>query len=77
MCSSARHVSMGFTNQEFPAGIHMCLIYNNEEERRQTIARFLAAGLTDGERVGYFADESSPEQVLEMLEALYGTLGEA
>ena len=29
-----RDVSMGFSDQKFPAGTHMCLIYDDDEERR-------------------------------------------
>jgi len=41
----------------------MCLIYNDERERRQIISRFLEAGLREGERVAYFADLMSVDDV--------------
>ena len=34
MCQE--HVSMGFTKQTFPAGTHMCLIYNDDAELFET-----------------------------------------
>jgi hypothetical protein len=54
---------MGFTEQAFPAGTHMCFIYSDDAERRSLIAKFLAAGFTSGEKVGYFADSATPEEV--------------
>lgn len=70
MCGQKRTVPMGFTEEQFPSGTHMCLIYNNEEERRQVIFQFLASGLASGERVGYFADMMNPGQVVELLEEI-------
>ena len=49
-------VDLGFTPERFPAGTHMCFIYNDERERRALISRYLEAGIDGGERVGYFAD---------------------
>lgn len=54
--SDTNQVDLGFTTEHFPAGTHMCFIYNNEQERRETIARYLESGLGSGELVGYFAD---------------------
>ena len=62
MCSQT-NVNLGFTNEGFPPGTHMCLIYSNEDERRNVISQFLNSGLSENERVGYFADEMSPEEV--------------
>lgn len=49
-------VDLGFTSERFPAGTHMCFIYNDEEERCEVISRYLGAGIAGGELVGYFAD---------------------
>jgi len=38
------------------SGTHLCLIYNDEEERREVVARFVEEGLSGGERVAYFSD---------------------
>lgn len=60
-------VQMGFTETPFPEGAHMCLIYDNDEQRDKIISRFLAAGLGRGEQVGYFADRTPPEAVRKWL----------
>jgi hypothetical protein len=56
-------VDLGFTRETFPAGTHMCLIYSSDEERGEIIARYLESGLKTGERVAYFADALSPDEV--------------
>ncbi|HLN25323.1 MAG TPA: MEDS domain-containing protein, partial [Patescibacteria group bacterium] len=53
-------------SQTHPAGIHLCYIYNDDEERRQVMARFVNTGIDAGELVAYFADvEGSVEEYLE------------
>jgi hypothetical protein len=51
-------VYLGFTRKKYPAGTHMCFIYDSEAERDRTMARFLIAGVERGERVAYFADRT-------------------
>ncbi len=67
MCSTAKDVFMGFTQERFPAGTHMCLIYSDEDERRKIISKFLKGGLINSEKVSYFADEMSQEEVKDWL----------
>ncbi len=56
MCQARHDVSFGFTRQKFPPGMHICYLYNNENERRHTIAQFIQSGLLAGEKVGCLAD---------------------
>ncbi len=58
---------MGFTKESFPAGTHMCLIYSSEIERRKIIGRFLESGIRGKEKVSYFADTMTPEEVRQWL----------
>ena len=44
------------------SGTHLCLLYENEEERREVIARFIELGIAGNERVAYFA-ETDPELI--------------
>jgi hypothetical protein len=62
MDQARRQVPMGFTDETFPAGTHMCLIYDNDDARRQLIGKFLDAGLCEGEKVAYFADTATPAE---------------
>ena len=63
MSTVKKEAAMGFTKERFPAGTHMCLIYDDENERRKLIAKFLGAGLREREKVAYFADTMPPADV--------------
>lgn len=70
MNNAERKVSMGFTAEQFPAGTHMCYIYNDDKERKELIARFLESGLNEKEKVGYFVDTLSPDEMRAQLREL-------
>lgn len=70
MCGFRKEVSMGFTRDLFPEGTHMCLIYDNEEQRKKIISRFMATGIALGEQVGYFADTTTPQEVKAWMEEM-------
>ena len=65
-----KEVSMGFTRDLFPEGTHMCLIYDNEEQRKKIISQFMATGITLGEQVGYFADTTTLQEVKAWMEEM-------
>ncbi len=67
MIDQEREMSMGFTQEVLPECHHVCLIYDNEEQRRKIVSEYLAAGLKQGEFVGYFADATPREDVLAWL----------
>jgi hypothetical protein len=52
-----------------PAGLHVCLIYDNEDERQEIVYRFIESGLRAGERVSYFAEQMAPAEVLAWLQS--------
>jgi hypothetical protein len=54
---------MGFTEETFPQGTHMCLIYDDDNERRGLISKFLGAGIRGGEKVAYFVDTITTDEV--------------
>jgi len=58
-----KDVSLEFTGELFPEVNHMCMIFDNEEQRRKIVAKFLAAGLKRGELIRYIADVATPEEV--------------
>lgn len=63
---AAKHlVSLGFTAEQFPAGTHMCYIYNDDQERQKLVSKFVASGLQGHEKVGYFVDLLSPQEMRE------------
>jgi hypothetical protein len=60
-------VSLGFDTEPWPAGTHMCMIFDDDAERRAVIARFLQAGLEANEAVSYLVDTLSPEELKQSL----------
>jgi hypothetical protein len=56
-------ILMGFTKEFFPQGAHVCLIYDNEEQRKKIVSEYMAAGLRQGEQVRYFTDTTTPDEI--------------
>lgn len=63
MSKPERIISLGFTAELFPAGTHMCYIYNDDTERRNVVSKYIESGLRGHEQVGYFVDLVSPLDV--------------
>jgi hypothetical protein len=59
-----QEVDLGFTQERFAKGVHMCLIFDEEGYRRKIVSEFLAAGLKHGEQVRYMADVSTAQDVV-------------
>lgn len=64
------HIPMGFTDGTFSPGIHMCYIYNDENERNSIIYRFLESGLLHGENVLCLMDTNTVDEMKERQAAL-------
>jgi hypothetical protein len=62
-------ISLGFDPGTYPAGTHMCLIFNDDEERRRVIAEFVRSGLEGHEQVRYYVDSMTPEELKKSLRA--------
>ena len=63
----ARTISLGFAEERFPAGIHVCQIFQDDDERQDSLLRFLLAGLQAGERTSCFSDRATESIVSEFL----------
>lgn len=63
MNSQPQEMDMGFTKERFPEGIHMCLIFDRDDDRQRIISEYMSAGLKQGEQVRYFTDISNPEDI--------------
>jgi hypothetical protein len=56
-------MDLGFTTEIVPDCHHLCLIYDNEEQRQKIVSAYLAAGIQHGEMVRYFTDETAPQDI--------------
>lgn len=53
----------GVTQEIIPECHHVCLIFDNEEQRRKIVSEYLATGLRQGELVRYFADTTAAQEL--------------
>lgn len=56
--------------QIFPEGMHLCYVFNDDEERVKTMAKFLANSLATGQKVLSIVDTISPHDLRKELKAL-------
>lgn len=57
------NIPMGFTQEVLPECHHLCLIYDDDEQRRKIVSEYLAAGIKHGEIVRYFADTTASDDI--------------
>ncbi len=65
-----RQISLGFSDQEFPEGQHICYIYNDDEERLEVMAKYLKSGMEAQEKLLYLVDAMTSEEMLEYLKKI-------
>jgi len=68
--TTRRQISLGFTETRVEEGQHICYIYNDDDERKRTIAKFLESGLLENEKVLYLVDDMTPNEMVEELQRL-------
>lgn len=59
MNDKSEGISLGFTPQEFPPGIHVCQIISDDSEAEEAVLQFLLSGLRAGERASCFSERVS------------------
>ncbi|HJV79374.1 MEDS domain-containing protein [Noviherbaspirillum sp.] len=70
MSADKRHIHLGFTHEDYQEGIHICYLYNNDEERRRFLHAFISSGIADRESIDYLADVSTPEDLERVIDDL-------
>ena len=70
MCRSYRDISLGFSDERFREGHHIIYVYNDDWERKRTMARYLQRGLNENEKVLYLVDDISPDEMRNELKEL-------
>ncbi|MBN2637452.1 MAG: MEDS domain-containing protein [Bacteroidales bacterium] len=58
MKKSNRPPSLISQNFHYPGTCHVCLIYDDDEQRRKIVSEYLSTGLQQGEVVRYFSDKT-------------------
>lgn len=67
MTSSHQTISLGFTNQSFPPGVHICQIFSSDDERQESLLKFILSGLQSKERTCCFSDNATEQAIGEFL----------
>ncbi len=70
MSEPGRHVCLGFTDEAYPPGTHICYLYNDDEERRQILPLYAREALLGREAFSYVADVPSRAELAQALERL-------
>ena len=60
-------VSLGFTDEKVPVGTHLCLVFTKDEERVDSLLKFLLSGLQAGERTACFSEKLTEDTLREYL----------
>ena len=71
MAHTHQTISLGFTNQSFPPGVHICQIISSDDERQESLLKFISSGLQSKERTTCVSDKAT-EQVVEEFLSNYG-----
>jgi len=62
--NALRAVPLGFTEESVAPGIHFCYIYNDDAQRRKTIAKFLKSGLLGKQKILCLHDTQTAGEIL-------------
>ena len=70
MAATRRDISLGFTPERLHEGLHVCYLFDDDEERLRVMAPFLQSGLDDREKVLYLVDQMTPAAMIRRLDGL-------
>ena len=70
MTEACRHICLGFTEERYPEGTHICYLYNSDEERRRILPLFARHALLEQDAFDYLADVPTRAQLPEAIDRL-------
>ena len=70
MAQARRHICLGFTDEPYPEGTHICYFYNDEDERRRILPLFARQALLEHDSFDYLADVATRAELPRALDAL-------
>lgn len=59
----SKKISLGFTDQKFEPGVHICQIYDDEDERHNALVDYVISGLEGGENTACFTEKETDVSV--------------
>jgi hypothetical protein len=70
MSDERRHICLGFTDERYPAGTHICYLYTDDDERRRILPLFARQALLEHDSFDYLADVDSSAELPRVLAEL-------
>lgn len=61
-------ISLGFTKQQFEPGVHICQIFNDDDERHDALVNYIISGLQTGENTACFSEKETETTLSEFFE---------
>jgi hypothetical protein len=68
MKSRSNKISLGFTCEHFNPGIHICQIFNDDNERHDALMQFVLSGLQSQEKTACFSEKETETTISSFLE---------
>jgi hypothetical protein len=68
MKNNSHKISLGFTNELFEPGVHICQIFNSDEERQNALVNYIVSGIEAGENTVCFSDKETEDSMREFFE---------
>lgn len=65
--ASQQSMSLGFSQQDFVPGVHLCQVFSEDDERQEVLLKVILSGLQGNEKVACFSDNMTEEAVDEFL----------
>jgi hypothetical protein len=66
--NNKRKITLGFTNQQFEPGVHICQIFNSDEERHEALVNFVISGIKSSEKTLCFSENETQTTLTEHFE---------
>lgn len=63
-----RKISLGFTSEQFEPGVHICQIFNEDDERHDALVNYIISGLLAGEDTACFSENETETTLSEFFE---------
>ncbi|MBF0515644.1 MAG: MEDS domain-containing protein [Nitrospirae bacterium] len=63
-------IHFGLTKETFHSGIHMCHVYNDDNERDMVLQKYVTSGLLSNEKVIVLADVDTPAEIDQYLSSM-------
>lgn len=69
MCENNHKVTFGFTQKEFDPGVHICQIFNDDDERHDALINFIYSGIKSSESTACFSDRETEKNICTEIDA--------